>query len=214
MKVKVVIFDLDGTLYNSKSYEEFLLRIVENLLGEMLNVNLSRARRLFRETMRVQLTVPGTVEILGLNSREFYVRLSQRVNPDRFIHPDDQVTSLLKFLRKSDVKVVLHTNSGRPLVLKVLKALGLDESFFDYVLTSDDLPAKPSPIGYLHILRVTGAKPEEAVYVGNRYDVEVKPAKLLGMKTILIGKRRRAYNADHFISSIKEVFRFVDARKS
>lgn len=209
MKVKVAVFDLDGTLYKSSDYEKFLLRAIEVLVAEMLHTDFTLGKRLFRETMRVQGTVARTVETLGLSGPEFYLRLSERVKPESFIKPDDKVTSLLRFLHACGVKVVLHTNSGRPLVLKVLRALGLEETFFDFLVTSDVQSAKPSPAGYLHILYLTGAKPAEVVYIGDRYDIEVEPASRLGMKTILIGRRKKTFIVDYAVSSIDEVKRIL-----
>jgi HAD superfamily hydrolase (TIGR01549 family) len=57
--------------------------------------------------------------------------------------------------------------------------------FFDSRQVSADLGySKPDVRLFLEVLRELGAKPENAVMVGDRQDNDIVPAKLVGMKTI------------------------------
>lgn len=60
-------------------------------------------------------------------------------------------------------------------------------SFFDVRVYSCDTPViKPHPAIFLHALGLMDTRPEEAVYVGDRLEVDVAGAQAAGMKGILI----------------------------
>ncbi len=45
---------------------------------------------------------------------------------------------------------------------------------------------KPSPKGFQYILSQTGLLPQEHLMIGDRVDVDLQPAKKLGMRTCLV----------------------------
>lgn len=185
--IKIVIFDIDGTLYSSRSYEASLEDAIINIVGVKLGVSREEALRRLREAKRRRMTVSYSIEELGLDRHAFYRELARRVDPSLHISPRPALREGLSILRARGVKVAAHTNSGRELALKVLSSLGLEESDFDLLITSDEADPKPSPSGYSLILERLGCRPSEAVYVGDRPVVELRPAKLMGMRTIQVG---------------------------
>ena len=185
---KVVIFDIDGTLYRSREYEEYLSDKINEVLAELLGVSKEEAGRRLLEKKKMFKTVSRSVEALGVNRRVLFNRLAERMEVEKYIHRRPDLAQALRRLRGIGVKVVLHTNSGRRLAERILSSLGVDDTCYDLLVTSDEAEPKPSRDGYRYILEKTGASPEEVLYVGDRYEVEVKPAEELGMKTVMIGR--------------------------
>jgi len=158
----------------------------------MLGVDVATAANMLRRKQAAGNTVSKSVDLLGLDRRKFYRRLARKVEIKEFVSSNPSVVGMLTRLRANGIKVVLHTNSGSELAKKTLNALGIGRDCFDLLVTSDDTEPKPSLMGYRFILRVMRARAREAVYVGDRFGVEVEPAKRLGMKTVLVGKAKQA----------------------
>lgn len=84
-----------------------------------------------------------------------------------------------------DFKIGIAGQYGQEL-LQLLEQHSILECF-TYRLTQDDLATtKPDLRFYESIVKRSGLDPKECVMVGDRIDKDVIPAKLLGMKTILI----------------------------
>jgi len=208
-KIKLVIFDIDGTLYESREYEVELGRTIVSLVGEMLGISTDDARQRLESEKKTSLTVSSSIARLGIDRRRFYTLLAERIEPSRFIAPDPLVAEMVRTLRLAGVKVAAHTNSGALLAGKVLDALGLKPEDFDVVMTSDEAEPKPAPDGYVKITERAGVSLSEAVYVGDRPLVELRTAKTLGMKTILVGQRRSIW-ADYPASTIHEALKIIN----
>jgi putative hydrolase of the HAD superfamily len=66
--------------------------------------------------------------------------------------------------------------------------LGLSAKL-DVVVTSQDAGAtKPKPEIFRFALQKAGLEPDEAIYVGDQYEIDVLGAKSVGMKGILIDR--------------------------
>lgn len=70
-------------------------------------------------------------------------------------------------------------------------------SRFDYVLISEECAwSKPSAGIFLHACEAAGVPPSDAVYVGDRYDVDATGARAAGLTGIWLD-RRRTRHASH-----------------
>ena len=69
--------------------------------------------------------------------------------------------------------------------VNTLERYGLRDMFNTVALNTEVGISKPDPGLFQWALDSTGVRGEEAVMVGNRYDVDIAPAKSLGMRTIL-----------------------------
>ena len=73
-----------------------------------------------------------------------------------------------------------------------LQALGV-EDMFDVVVSAQDVDVgefKPSPRGLLVAINRLGVSAGEAVYVGDRIDVDAKAARQAGIASFTIGRAR------------------------
>ena len=84
-------------------------------------------------------------------------------------------------------RLVLSTNaaaSGAALVRAALRRVGVEEHF-EGVFTAGELGArKPEPAFFQAALRELGCGPQEAVMVGDDYEVDVVGAKAVGLRAI------------------------------
>ena len=189
MGIKAVVFDIDGTLYYSSSYLRHLTRSIIEALAELMKVDLKEAEMRFLSIKNQVKTISMGLKLLGIDRHRFYEVVVEKVEPCKYIRPRPELKKLLANLKAKKIKVGCHTNSSRKLAEKVLKCLGLSLNDFDLVITCDDAEPKPSEEGYLTVMKILGLKPDEILYVGDRWEVEIEPAKKLGMKTALVSRK-------------------------
>ncbi|MEM3397649.1 MAG: HAD family hydrolase [Nitrososphaerota archaeon] len=208
VEVDAVVFDVDGTMYRSRRYEAHLRESIHRVLGELLGIDYLRAAEKLKAVKKKTKTVSLSVEMMGVDRRRFYDLLAERIDPSKYIKPRPEVKKLLQELKKAGIKIGCHTNSGRSLFLKVSEALGIHVSDFDVVVTSDDAPPKPLKDGYILLSKLLGTPFNRILYVGDRWEVEVKPAKELGMITALVHSRNG--EPDFYLSDITELFKIIE----
>jgi HAD superfamily hydrolase (TIGR01509 family) len=200
--VSVVIFDLDGTLYEQRPLRRAMaarlartyvlrpvrgyrvLRILaayrraqEDLRGAALSDDLARAQvELAAKTSGAD---PGTVEIV-VDRWMTTVPLELLA---RFARPG--VGTALTTLRSRGLRLAVL--SDYPAASK-LDALGLSDRF-DLVASSDDPGIgtfKPDPRGLEVVLARLGVEGHEAVYVGDRLDVDAVAARAAGVRCVIV----------------------------
>ena len=84
--------------------------------------------------------------------------------------------------------------------------MGLDTCFKN-IFTQDDLScAKPNKDFFINILKKLKATPNEVCSIGNSYQLDIAPAKKLGITTILLTSKKDTYPcADYIIKSFNEI---------
>jgi len=105
------------------------------------------------------------------------------------------------------VKTCLETLKAKGLRLAVLsdlppweklKTLGLD-GYFDTILCSEcSGRLKPDRRPFLFLADKLGANPEDVLYVGNNWEIDIEGAHAAGMKTAYRGRRPRRNTAADF----------------
>lgn len=210
MPIKLIIFDLDGTLVNS------IVDITNSLNYATEPLGLA----------------PKTVEEVGALVGEGITKVIERViGEERLRHRDEVVKRFLEFYSEHIVdntfpypgvkesleglkgyKKAVISNKREALSVKVLEGLNLFR-YFDLVLGSDSAAErKPSPVPVLHVLSKLGFSPQEAVMVGDS-DLDIAAGKGAGVKTIGVtyGYRDRSFlsGADFIITDISQVLSIV-----
>jgi phosphoglycolate phosphatase len=181
--IKLIVFDLDGTLVNS------IVDITNALNHAIEPYNL--------EKMTVERTVGMVGEGLTILVKKMLGTGNAAIMPDvldRFIRyysehltdftvPYPGVPETLEKL--ADYRKSVVSNKREGLSKRVLDALNLSH-YFDVILGSDSVgEKKPSPKPILQILQMIKVKPEEAVMVGDsNYDIEA--AKAAGIRTVAV----------------------------
>ncbi|MDI6728113.1 MAG: HAD-IA family hydrolase [Thermodesulfovibrionales bacterium] len=208
MPVKLIIFDLDGTLIDS-------------------SIDITNAINYAIEPYGVKpVTVEETIGLVGegitrlmgkILDRSQTKEIDKDILVDRFLehyssHLIDNTTvypGVRETLeRLKDYKKAVISNKREALSTKILDDLGLLK-YLDLVVGSDTTPErKPSPIPILYVLTKLNIKTEDAVIVGDsNFDIEA--GKAAGIKTIAVTYGYRPLDllkgADYLIDKMSEL---------
>ncbi len=180
--MKYILFDLDGTLVDSK------LDLANALNGAFEHFGLSRL-----PNERIYSFVGGGVRKLIESSLEF-VGASDKFTQvfDYFLsHYHEHLLDhtklyegteyVLSTLKNMGVKMFVVSNKSEIFTLRILEGLGIIH-YFDEVVGGDTFPfKKPSPEPLLFILNKYSAKKDESLMVGDSEN-DIEAAKAAGLK--------------------------------
>jgi len=206
-QVRCVLFDLDGTLYYSWEYSQRVEEEIVNFVAAEISMPYGDARLLLDERRKTLGTLTSSLESLGIDRAKFFDSMAARIEPSEYLLEDPAVRAAIAKLKQHGFRVGLVSNSGKPLVDKILRALHLDSSIFDVIVTSSDARPKPYPDPFLLSLDLLKCARKSAIYVGDRDEAELRPAKELGIRTILMdrsGKSSKQW-ADVAVRKISEI---------
>lgn len=165
MKVKLIIFDLDGVLVEAK-----------NIHFDALNEALGSAYKIsWKEHLSIYdgLKTNQKLEILtdrrGLpvETHKSIWEKKQKYTLQRLkeLNPNEKLQSVMSSLVDEGYKIAVCSNSIRKTVLTVLSKLGLME-FMDYIISNEDVRnSKPHPEMYWKAISMMGVLPEETLIV-------------------------------------------------
>jgi len=211
MQIKLIIFDLDGTLVDTSGD-------ITNALNYALKPYGLR-----------DLTVEDTIKMVG----EGITRLIEKLLENERIQMRDTVikrfldyysehlvdfSTLYPYVRETleklnDYKKAVISNKREYLSTRLLDKLDLLK-YFDLVVGSDTTSErKPSAIPVIYVFTKLGVNPDESIIVGDsNYDIEA--GKKAGLKTVAVtyGYRERQYliDADYIIDSMKDLLTLLD----
>ena len=181
MRLRAVLFDLDGTLIDSA--EDIGLALKKTLKDIGLE-------ELYPDDVRKYIGggVKALLErVLGDKFREEYVELFRRhylSNPVVYTKPYEGVPEVLKELKGKGVKLAVVSNKLEELSREILRRLDLLD-YFDFVAGGDTFPEKkPSPVPVLKTLEILGEEPGGALIVGDT-EADIVAGKSAGTSTAL-----------------------------
>ncbi len=206
MTIKLIIFDLDGTLVDSG-------RDITNALNYAL-----------KPYGLKDLTVVDTIKMVG----EGITRLIEKVlGEEKFQMRDEAIKRFLDYYSEHLVdysriypnvretleklngyKKAVISNKRELLSTRLLDKLDLLK-YFDLVVGSDTTSEKkPSAIPVIHVITRLGVSPDESMLVGDsNYDIEA--GKKAGVKTVAVtyGFREKQYllDADYMIDNLTDL---------
>lgn len=196
IRTEAIVFDLDGTLYETRALDDQSIEAVTACLSDWLAVTVEDARVKLdsarHEGVGADLeprSVLATLQRLGLPESRLDWYQRKYMHPETVLSPDPTLVDLLRQVR-SYRKLALFTNTRRPIVDRILHVLGLTFADFDKVISGEALSqAKPNSAALAELLEELETRPSDATMVGDRYHVDLQPAEELGMRTKLVAGR-------------------------
>ena len=177
--IKLIIFDLDGVLYDSKKFHfEALNKALENIDKKYVITYKDHVATFDGLPTSKKLEILGETRGLDESSFDEIWRSKQRYTNDLLadIEENNFLVENLGKLKDSGVKIVCASNSIRSTVETVLTNLGII-NIFDMVLSNEDVKnSKPHPEMYWIPMIKYGISPE------NTLIVEDSPVGRLGAK--------------------------------
>ena len=176
--VKLVVFDLDGTLVDS---DKTVIRIL-NTIRKDLNLPF-----LYQKDINFLLSLGGEEmiqEIIGTqNDAKKYLKIfRKRYLEDPLINEQlfDGVINYLNYLKNKDIKMAIFTNKPKNLTIKTLKRHKID-NFFRYIITGDDvILKKPASEGLENLIKMSLIPPKNIIMIGDSI-LDLKAANLLSI---------------------------------
>ena len=184
--IRGIIFDLDGTLYESAAFAATIQDAAALYIAGIKGIESSEARRQIVET-RSRLTderdeaptLSAVCGELGGTISALHAFFETCLQPEAYLTKDQRVVSLLNLLHKH-FQLYLYTNNNRLLTARILAQLGLGEYFRRIHTIDDTWIAKPDCYMLNRILAEAGLQPQQALFVGDRYDVDLRLPELSG----------------------------------
>lgn len=215
-KINTVLFDLDGTLIDTAPDMAETLEILCDEEGQarlpydkvrpiVSNGSVALVTLAFGEKLDTQ-----TLERLKSRYLEIY-QDHLAVHSQLF----DEMNDLLLQLEKNGIKWGVVTNKPGWLTEPLMEALGLHQRAACIVSSDSTENRKPHPEPMYYACKLTGAQPDECVYVGDaRRDIEA--GQNANMKTIIAEygyiadtENTEDWQADHIIQSPSQLFKLL-----
>lgn len=217
MKPKLIIFDFDGTLGDTR----------QNII-----ITLQRTMRLLGLPIRSDEECAATIGLtLGDSFRSMYPDMScevaercVKVYRDIFYESIEELTpelfagvsDTLARLAAMDIEMSIASSRSSPSLLLFLERMGI-ANYFSYVLGSDNVARhKPDPEPVLQTLRERGYDASEALVVGDM-PVDIAMAHGAGVRAIAVtfGNATREElvmaKADYIIDDFTKILEIVEA---
>lgn len=209
MKIKAILFDLDGTLVDTS---EFIYQAYEYTLSfhkfkvikrEHLAPHIGRGLSvIYRE-----IAPGGDIEALMKTHNNFQSKNFHLVKS----FPD--ILKVIEKLRKKGLRtgIVTSRHKNTP---KTLQAAGIRKELFDVIIAAENVTnLKPHPEGVLLALNKLNLKPEDVILVGDaKVDIEMgqnAKVKTVGVTYGFGGKEIAKSNPDFVIDRLEELLGII-----
>ena len=182
--IKIFIFDLDGTLYSSKSD---LYVVMSKLIRDWFIVQFDVKEdyeKIFFENLKC--SHPSAIEAIykyELSIKNFHEHVFEDLNPDLYLSEDKQLQYILSNLSGHKFLVTL---SSQKYSRKVLDALGISQYFFRIYNPGINWHTCKKVDVYEMIRKEFKLASNELCIIGDNYAVDIADAKILGYKCILL----------------------------
>ncbi len=179
--IRLAIFDLDGTLVDSRldlclsvNHALRLLGLPERTLEEVSSFIGEGAARLVERAVAPRLDLQARALAAW---REHY---REHLLDHTVLFP-----GLPELLARAGFALAVHTNKPGDMARRILDALGVGDRFAA-VVGGDEAPRKPDPGGTRAILERLGTAPAEAVLVGDSL-VDLATARAVPLRFVAVG---------------------------
>jgi beta-phosphoglucomutase-like phosphatase (HAD superfamily) len=197
MSLKLVIFDMDGVLVDACDWhKDAFNQALEELCGYKISdeEHYSEFNGLPTKTKLAKLAEKGIVKEDKKLLKE--INNLKQENTIRIIEEscayDNSKVNLVNWLKLKDIKVACFTNSIRKTAELMLDKCGV-LSELDLLVTNQDVKEpKPSPEGYLKVLKHFNISPQDAMIVEDS-PKGIKAATAAGCKIMKVDNATQVY---------------------
>ena len=186
--IQTLIFDIDSTLYTNSAYAYEQVDCQVREFAKLKNMTSDEARKLvfdFRKNFAKEND--GKKISLGNLLTNFGIPIEQSVQwrndlmrPEDFLFRDEKLICELQILSKK-YKLICVTNNPVKPARKTLEVIGISD-FFEHIVGLDTCyKSKPAREPFEKALELTKTTAENAVAIGDRYDLDIELPLRMGM---------------------------------
>ena len=174
--MKLIITDLDGTLFDTKDVNYYAYREAIGEYGYKLDYQyyceFCNGRHYTDFLPQITTTNEKILLEMHKKKKKFYKKYLDQAIPNRHLI---NIISALKI----EYKTALVTTASKENCMQILERFGLLD-MFDLILTQDDITkTKPNPEGFVKAMEYFNAKPEETIIMEDS-DIGLEAAKQSG----------------------------------
>ncbi|MDP8217028.1 MAG: HAD family hydrolase [Candidatus Kaelpia imicola] len=180
--IKLIMFDLDGTLLDAYIAIEKALNVVRAGydLGFVSYAEIKRAVGRGDKSL-IEDYFPDDIAIEALNSYRQVHRDTLLKDAKLLPYAED----ILSYLKERDYLLALGTNRPALFARLIIGHFGIDR-FFDYVICGDEIGVfKPEPEMILETMMKFNLNPEEVIYIGDMA-IDIETANNAGVRSIAL----------------------------
>lgn len=166
--LKTLLFDMDGTLFDTEKYHTLALQSIgheQNIIPplgpkELHELMMGKADHLLFDIIKDWNGFPGHWDVHAFvkEKNRHLLQILSQVDGKNYLSP--MIEFLLTEAKSEGIQIGLVTSSEKIITNELLKLSRLDKTF-DYILTRDDtLHVKPNPWPYLKAMDSLGAARE------------------------------------------------------
>lgn len=173
MNLKLIIFDLDGVIIDSRQIHFDALNLALKEVDEKYLITEEEQNKEFDG-----LPTNKKLELLTKNknlSIEFYKQIWNRKQEmtldilSNDIKRDDKLIEIFKYLKENNYKIAVASNSIKKTIATILNSKEIND-FIDYVVSNEDVEfPKPNPQMYLKCMSHFGISPKNTIIVEDSY---------------------------------------------
>lgn len=185
--IDVVIFDLDGTLYqldgdDNTIKNSTLIKIVQNNSIDFVikreEILREQAEKIIEEAMKDEIGISAFLSRRYGITREEYFRDAWNINPEVVLLNHENTTNIIRRLKKQKKNLILLTAAPAVWRDNVLKYLEITDCFCQ-LFSGENFRSKQEIFEKLSL----DFSPGSILSVGDQYLTDIEPASNLGMRT-------------------------------
>jgi putative hydrolase of the HAD superfamily len=206
--IKHVWFDFAGTLYKEtpefhKVHDELRYLTYARITGVS---DMEEAKREYKKMYDKHGSNSAVFRSLGKSS-DFWMKTQEDLDHSQILQPDPVVITTLDKIR-TIMPISIFSNFRQGQIEEILEHLEIQIDWFTNIITGDDIAErKPALDGFYEMVKRSNVPAGELLYVGDRVDVDIKPAKSVGMKTCLIYSNSE--DTDYSVNSFTNILEII-----
>jgi putative hydrolase of the HAD superfamily len=201
--IHTILFDLDETLYpRGTGLMERIRSQILAYIQTQLDLSAQEADVLRHQYLRAYGTTMRGLQIHHQIDADEYLRYVHNIPLHEYLQPNPELDAVLASIAQEQI---VFTNASREHAEAVLAQLGIRRHFSRIVDVRDmNYESKPQPRAYQRICEMLGVRPTECLLVEDNVR-NLRPAKDLGMTTVLVGSDGTEASIDYAIARIEDI---------
>lgn len=206
-EIRGIVFDLDGTLYVNDRFAAEIQNAAASYIAGVTGLTRGEAGELMAATRQRLIEESGTVQTLsavcaavGGSVPDLHRHFERTLRPEACLVRDERVIRLLERLA-GKYSLYIYTNNNRVLTTRIMDYLGLDGLVRGIFTIDDSWRGKPDEGMVKKVLEEVGLAPGETLFVGDRYDVDLRLPERLGCPVYLSQNLEQLLRLEELLTS-------------